>query len=75
VRKDDFLHSPALETANFAFLRRRTKITKFFNVTNTLHFSMSDMVVQDQGLGSSTSLFLSSPAREMKNGSMKVQVV
>jgi hypothetical protein len=53
----------------------RQEGTVSFNGTNTLHFSMFDMAVQDQGLGSITSLILSPPAREIENRSMKVGVV
>ena len=39
---------------------------EFFNVTNTPHFSMPDMAVQDAGFGTITSLIPSPPERQIQ---------
>ena len=39
---------------------------EFFNVTNTPHFSMPDMAVQDAAFGTITSLIPSPPSRELQ---------
>lgn len=39
---------------------------EFFNVTNTPHFAMPDMAVQDQAFGTITSLIPSPPTREIQ---------
>jgi hypothetical protein len=49
-----------------AYSGRWAKATRFFNVSNTPHFSMPGMAVEDQSFATLTSLTPSPPTREIR---------